>query len=90
MLRAEATLGERIRYYRRLAGLSRAELATYARIGFITVGKMERDKHVPGLETIMKVAKALQLPLGELVEGLVVESKFPPEAGLWQGKGLGI
>lgn len=65
----EVTLAtaEKIRYYRRQKGLSQEELALKANLNPAFFGQVERGLKCPTVDTLNKVAKALEIPLPELV-----------------------
>lgn len=62
--------GENLRLCRERAGLSREKLGTLASVGRGRVGKLERGVHEPQLETTLKLADALSIPLGDLLRGI--------------------
>jgi len=64
-------VGERIRAYRKNAGLTQEKLAEKADIHHTYVGQLERGEKNATLETIEKVAGALNLPLEVLFEAIV-------------------
>lgn len=62
--------GENLRLCRERAGLSREKLDTLASLGRSRVRKLERGIQEPELETILKLADALSIPLGDLLGGI--------------------
>ena len=61
------TTGERIRAYRMARGWSQEEMAFEAGISRTEIGRLERDEVVyPMRETISKLEKCFDLPLGTL------------------------
>ena len=59
-------VGARIRYFRRLRGLSQEQLALQAGINTAFLGHLERSLKSPTITTLEKVVKALNISLGEL------------------------
>lgn len=55
------------------AGLSQEELAFRASIHRTQVSFIESGKRMPRLDTLVKLAGALEVPISELVDGLVWE-----------------
>ena len=55
----ENGIGERIRYYRKLAGLTQSELAKKAGISMMSIRRYETGERVPNLETLRKIASCL-------------------------------
>ena len=64
----EKTLGQRIRTTRAAAGLTQEELADAAGTTQDHVSDIERDVHVPGLALLGRLAAALGVGIGDLVE----------------------
>lgn len=62
------TLGERISYSRKKKGLSQEELAKLIGLSRQFVGHMETDIKKPSLETLIKLAKILEVSLDFLAE----------------------
>ncbi|MFQ5534633.1 MAG: helix-turn-helix domain-containing protein [Sphingomonadales bacterium] len=60
------TLGENIRYFRRLANLSRGDVALAARFTPNHMARIEDGEHVPTLEELVLIARALAIPLTAL------------------------
>jgi transcriptional regulator with XRE-family HTH domain len=73
----DQVLGKRIRAVRLRRGLSVAELATQAGVSKSLVSQIERGIAAPSIDTLRRVASALQLPvfslfMGEAHSGMVV------------------
>lgn len=62
--------GKNLRLCRQSAGLSQEDLGVRAAVGRGRVGKLERGVHEPQLETTLKLADALSIPLGDLLRGI--------------------
>jgi transcriptional regulator with XRE-family HTH domain len=58
---------KRIRLQR---GLSQERLAHAADLNMTHVAKIERSEREPGVRTVAKLAKALEVPAAELFEGI--------------------
>ena len=63
---AHVNVGARIRYFRRLRGLSQEQLALQAGINTAFLGHLERSLKSPTITTLEKIVKALNITLGEL------------------------
>lgn len=64
----EAVLGQRIRQLREHQGLSSRALARAAGLSETYVSQIERGRETPSLKTLAKIARALGVPLGDLVD----------------------
>ena len=62
----QMTVGERIRYYRILRGMSQETLALEANINAAFVGHLERGLKSPTVTTLEKITEALGISMGEL------------------------
>ncbi len=60
------TIGERLRIYRQRRGYSQAQLAEKANVHPTYIGQLERGEKNATIESIKKVAAALNLPLETL------------------------
>ena len=56
-------IGENIRRFRRQKGLSQEELAWTGTINRSFIGGLERAEKKPSIDTMMKIAKTLDVPL---------------------------
>jgi transcriptional regulator with XRE-family HTH domain len=63
-------LGDAIRKYRDQAGLSQEKLAEKAGLHPVYVGKIERGEQWISLHALLRVAKALDVRMRDLVDGL--------------------
>ena len=66
-------LGIRIRDERQRFAISQMELAHLAGIHFTSFGKIERGQANPSLDTILRIASALNLNPAVLVDGLTAD-----------------
>lgn len=73
-------VGERVRHYRNKAGLSQDELAEKAGLHHTYIGQVERGEKNATLESIAKIAYALQVPLEVLFENIVTGNTDNPFA----------
>lgn len=64
------TFGANLRRARETAGLSQEALGHRANFHPTEVTRIERGRRNPGLLTIVKLAKALKIPAGDLLSGL--------------------
>lgn len=53
------TIGEKIKHYRKLSGMTQSELAERSGIHPVTIRKYETNKLIPKTEQIIKIANAL-------------------------------
>ena len=68
-MKSEATrrVAERVVELRIRRNLSQETLARRARINRVTLARLERALHPPRLDTLERIAKALEVPLTALV-----------------------
>ena len=62
--------GQNLKRLRRLAAISQEELGFRAGLHRTAISCLERGMHMPRLEAILKLAGALEVSPGELLEGL--------------------
>lgn len=67
------TIGEKIRSIRKLKGFTQKRLGELCRIDEANIRKYELGHQNPKLETIKKIAKALDVPLTNLISPEVIE-----------------
>lgn len=70
---AARLLGDRVREARRERGLTLEDLGALAEIHWTNVGKIERAQIHPNVETLVRLATALDLDPGELVRGMTAD-----------------
>jgi len=68
-------VGQAIRVTRQARGLSLERLAELAGLSLTYVGEIERGKKDASLRTLVKIARALKIPLGVLVAPLEAEEE---------------
>ena len=62
-------IGLRVRAIRKSRGLTQARLAEEADKSLDAISSLERGKYRPTLETLLAVARALEVPIAALLEG---------------------
>lgn len=62
-----ATVGKQIRHYRRMKFLSQEELALRASLNPAYFGQVERGLKCPTIDTLYRIAKAMEVPLIDLL-----------------------
>lgn len=68
-----AQFGENLRAARKQAGMSQEDLGWYAALHRTEIGLLERGDRVPRIDTLIKLAVALSVPPGSLLEGIGFE-----------------
>jgi transcriptional regulator with XRE-family HTH domain len=63
-------LGENIRTHRRNAGLSQEKLAEKSDLHHNYIGDIERGEENVSVDALMRIATALKVTLGDLVNGM--------------------
>jgi DNA-binding Xre family transcriptional regulator len=66
-LRRDEQIGERVRRERRARRWTLADLSSRTGIKVPNLSRLEKGKHSPSLDTLMKVAEALGVPVGALI-----------------------
>lgn len=61
------SMGKRIRYLREQANMTQEALASSARIGRITIVRIEKGEQSPRYDTLAAIASALKLPIQRLI-----------------------
>lgn len=67
---AAAKIGQRVRAVRRRLGISLEDLGELSEISWTSIGKIERGVSSPTVETIVRLATALEVDPGSLIEGI--------------------
>ncbi len=62
-------LGEAIRAARKEAGFSQEKLAEKADLSTVFISRVERGKESPSVDNLVKIARALGVRVGNVVEG---------------------
>jgi transcriptional regulator with XRE-family HTH domain len=68
-----ARFGENLTRCRKLADISQEELGIRASLHRTEIGILERGARCPRIDTLVKLAGALSVPPGDLLEGIVWE-----------------
>lgn len=66
----EQQFAKNLRRCRRVAGLSQEQLGLRADLHRTEIGLLEREARVPRIDTLVKVAAALDVPPSDLLEGI--------------------
>jgi transcriptional regulator with XRE-family HTH domain len=61
-------LGRRIRFLRKAKGLSQEQLGEKSGVNYKYIGELERGVKNPSFDVMIKIAKALEVTLPELVD----------------------
>ena len=61
------TTGQRIKAARKAAGITQAELADRLGISYVGVSQWENDLRNPKIETLQRIATALEIPVWQLI-----------------------
>ncbi|HET7454512.1 MAG TPA: helix-turn-helix transcriptional regulator [Solirubrobacterales bacterium] len=67
---AAERLGRNVFMARRRAGFSQEELGAMASLHRTEIGMVENGTRLPRADTLIKLASALEVPVGELVAGI--------------------
>lgn len=62
------SVGQRLKYWRKQKGYTQAQLAEKANMSRSYVADVERDRYNPSVETLSSIAKALNIPVSNLLE----------------------
>jgi transcriptional regulator with XRE-family HTH domain len=65
---AAGALGIRIAFHREKRGLTQETLARRAWIHRVTLSNIERGAEEPTVETLQRIARALRVPVGDLLK----------------------
>lgn len=70
--------GNNLRFWRRRARISQEGLGELASLHRTEIGLLERGARVPRIDTLVKLARALSIPPGELLTGIDREPDSAP------------
>lgn len=68
MQNIRALISKKIRDLRKKAGLTQERFAEAADLSVDVIGKIERGRTTPALDTLVKISTALDIPLSELLD----------------------
>ena len=69
-MKVERQFAANLRACRKRAGLSQEALGFRASLHRTEIGLLERGARVPRIDTVIKLASALNIPSGDLLEGI--------------------
>jgi transcriptional regulator with XRE-family HTH domain len=61
--------GARLKQFRQRAGLSISQLASHSGVDYMQISRYEKGQTLPSLDTAVRLAIVLQVPLDDLVTG---------------------
>lgn len=61
-------IGTNIRRYRKIKGFNLRDLSEKSGVGKTTISELENNKSNPSIETLGKIAKALDVPVSSLLD----------------------
>lgn len=76
-LRITRVVGERVRTIRRERGISQQDLADLAALHATNIGQLERGKGNPKLDTLARIAMALDTSVADLVQDVTTDVVEP-------------
>jgi transcriptional regulator with XRE-family HTH domain len=79
-------LGRNVFMARRRAGLSQEKLAARAGLHRTEISLLENGGRIPRVDTLMKLAGALEVPAGELLRGMEWKPPPPSQEGDWSSR----
>ncbi|WP_449278486.1 helix-turn-helix domain-containing protein [Leucobacter sp. GX24907] len=71
---AAILIGSRLRAARQELGISLEDLGELSEINWTTIGKIERGASSPAVETLIRLASALEIDPGALVTGITADA----------------
>lgn len=71
------TLGEKIKYYRKLKGYSQENLADKTSLSKMSIRRYESGERQPGLDALKKIATALECQVSDIDESLYMNKRIP-------------
>lgn len=63
----KATISDKVKELRKSRGLLQQQLADRAGVSMQTISNLENGRHVPDTSTLLKIAEALDVSLGDLI-----------------------
>lgn len=83
-----ARFGENLANHRKRAHLSQEGLAARAGLHRTEIGVLERGKRLARIDTLVKLAGALDISVEHLLEGIAWSPTVPQQAGEWIDPGI--
>ncbi|HBG7381142.1 TPA: helix-turn-helix transcriptional regulator [Clostridioides difficile] len=62
------SIGYKLRYYRKNSMLSQSELSKMTGIAQTTISDLEKDKYMPKVDTLCKLAQALDVDILKIIQ----------------------
>ncbi|MFC0522043.1 helix-turn-helix domain-containing protein [Pontibacillus salicampi] len=76
-------IGEKVRYYRRKQGWKQSELAAKVGLSTSQISMLEANKRKTNSETVVRIARALQVSMADLYEETSTEELIDAEEEAW-------
>ena len=73
------TVGKNIRAARKSQKITQADLAAESGLSRSYLADLERDRYNPSVETLTKIAQALNTEAGSLMQGIIADRPCPDE-----------
>jgi transcriptional regulator with XRE-family HTH domain len=73
----QTPIAETLKQWRAVRGLSQRALAERAGVGYVIIARLELGQTDPRLSTLRRLAEALNVTVGELVDGTAGTGKRP-------------
>jgi transcriptional regulator with XRE-family HTH domain len=73
----QRAIAETLKQWRAVRGLSQRALAERAGVGYVLIARLELGQTDPRLSTLRRLAEALKIAVGELVDGEQGTGKRP-------------
>jgi transcriptional regulator with XRE-family HTH domain len=70
ILRHRKLIGDAIRAYRKKAGLTQEKLAEAVELNPKYIGEIERGEKIISIEALLRVAKAVKIPIRDFFRGI--------------------
>jgi transcriptional regulator with XRE-family HTH domain len=84
---AAERIGRNVFMARRRAGFSQEELGVLADLHRTEIGMVEKGERLPRVDTLLKLAFSLDVPMGELVAGIEWTIAAPSRSGAFSVAG---
>lgn len=84
------TVGEKIRAARKAVGLTQKQLGERLGISYVNISQLEGGQRIPSLDTLQKIADALQVPIHRLIPEATPDYEFEEICDLLASVNLSI